>query len=306
MKYRPLGSTGAAVSSLCLCIGDEQFAKGPAALKTLIIAGLEAGINAYHFEIATTSLLEAAGEALSHVDRDLLWISLTVGGPRSQSSVQRSFDPDDLTRTVEEGLHTSGLGWFDVAVLDDPAEDELPFSSLTTLKALRSSSQVRMLGIKGEAPVMNTYLSTGAFDALYTPFSVNSDWTVRARMREAQKRNMLVFIYDYDRDVRRDPKTTSTLPRKKPDFLTRIGLKKAPPPVLDPSLFGFLHTTQGWTASELCLGMSLTDPQVCSALINAQKPSDIEPLCQVTERHLPSRLAAQIEMARVGGAQVEH
>ena len=298
MKYRPIGATGAAVSSLCLSIGYDELTRGQAALKRLIIASLEAGINAYHFDIAHPSLLQAAGEALSHVERELLWVSLSLGGSKSDPDKTLSFAPEHLTRTVEEGLHTSGLGWFDVAVLNDPAERELPLSSLNALKALRSSGHVRLLGIKGEAQVMDTYISTGAFDALYTPSSLNNDWPIRSRLREAQKRDMAVFIYDYDRDVRPGQKAETQPTSGKKGLLGWMGLG-ATSAKTDTTSFDFLHTTPGWSAAELCLSLALTDPAVSSALISVKDTDDLTRLAQTVERHLPSRLAAQIEIARV-------
>lgn len=299
MKYRPLGSTGTAVSCLCLTIGYEEFARGSSALKKIIIAGLEAGINAYHFEVTHPAFLQAAGEALSHVDRSLVWVSLSLGGPKSKAGEDRSFLPNDLIRTVEEGLHTSGLGWFDVAVLNDPDEQELSLASLNSLKALRSSGHVRMLGIMGEAPVIDTYISTGAFDALYTPCSINPDNRIRSRMREALRRDLSVFVYDYDREVRTKKSRVDTPDTGKKSLFGWLG-KKPEAPTEATSSFDFLHTTPGWTAEELCLSLVLTDPTVTSALFCAKSDLQIEQMAQALDRHLPSRIAAQIEMARVG------
>ena len=301
MKYRPLGSTGAAVSSLCLSIGEADFAKGPGAVKALIIAGLEAGINAYHFDSANAELLQTAGEALSHVDRNLIWIGISLGGPKSADSTPRAFTSEQLSQAVEEGLHGSGLGWFDVAVLDEPSEQELTLPSLNTMKALRSSGQVRMLGIKGDAPVTDTYISTGAFDALYTPYSLNNHTRIHARMREAQRRDLAVFIYDYDREVRLYAEQAANVPPpKKKTLMNWLGLKPEDQPQTVTTSFDFLHNTPGWQAEELCLSLVLTNPTVSSALISVEHPSDIEALANALERHLPTRIAAQIEMARVG------
>jgi aryl-alcohol dehydrogenase-like predicted oxidoreductase len=301
MKYRPLGSTGAAVSSLCLSIGEADFAKGPGAVKALIIAGLEAGINAYHFDSADAELLQTAGEALSHVERTLIWIGISLGGPRTRGDTPRAFTPEQLSKTVEEALHGSGLGWFDVVVLDEPAEQELTLSSLNTLKALRSSGQVRMLGIKGDAPVTDTYISTGAFDALYTPYSVNTHARIHTRMREAQRRDLAVFIYDYDREVRLYAKQAANIPPpKKKTLMNWLGLTPEEQPQTVATSFDFMHNTPGWQAHELCLNLVLTNPTVSSALISVEHPSDIEGLAKALERHLPAGIAAQIEMARVG------
>lgn len=156
----------------------------------MIFAALEAGINAYHFDSADPALLRAAGEALGHVERRLVIASVSLG-------VGRDFSPISLGREIEQGLHASGLGWFDLAVLDRPGENELPQAALTALKAIRKAGHVRMLGVSSDEAVSDLYVSTGAFDALFTPFHANIEWRVRARMRAALERQMSLFVYGY-------------------------------------------------------------------------------------------------------------
>ena len=57
MRYRPFGVSGAAVSNLTLCLGAAAAARGGAHVRDMIFAALEAGINAYHFDIADPALL---------------------------------------------------------------------------------------------------------------------------------------------------------------------------------------------------------------------------------------------------------
>ena len=85
-----------------------------------------------------------------------------------------------MTGYIDRALHVSGLGWFDTAILQQPGEDELPQSSLNALKALRATERVKYLGIGGDDEVMDTYVSTGAFDVLVTPYHVNVDWRVQS------------------------------------------------------------------------------------------------------------------------------
>lgn len=296
MRYRPIGSTGSAVSSLCLSLGPEQFKFGTNGLKDLIFSALEAGINAYHIDWPDPQLLQAAGEALAHVERRLIWVSLTLG--QDQASGVKDFSPGGLTRTVEMSLHNSGLGWFDVAVLDQPAEHELPLSSLNALKVLRNNNQVRFLGIRGHDPVMDAYVSTGAFNVLYTPFSIQAEWLIRARMRAAQKRDMAIFIHGYD--VLPQPAAQTRIEAPKKGLLGLVGRRPAPVPPPEPEgPFAFFHSIAGWTAQELCLGFALTEPSVSSAMIAPTRADQIEAIAAVPERDLPSGLSAQIEMARV-------
>ncbi|WP_409019363.1 aldo/keto reductase [Brevundimonas vesicularis] len=300
MRYRPIGSSGAAVSTLCLSLGRSHMAQGPAALKDLIFAALEQGINAYHLDCADADLLSAAGQAFSHVERRLLWVSLTLGSGGNFRERQGVFSPQSLRQTLEASLHTSKLGWIDVAVLDEPAENELPLSSLQALKAMRSSGQVRLLGIRGDSAIMDTYLSTGAFDALFTPFSIEADWQIRSRLRAAQRRDMAIFIYDYQGKLELSAARPSTaLPGRRSGLFGMMG-RKSPIDEAANHPFAFLHTMPSWTAEEICLAVALTEPSVASALVGVFDRQRLEDLAKVPERHLPAGLSAQIEMARVG------
>src|SRR5690606_41738057 len=62
VRYRPYGPSGAAVSSLTLSLGVEAAARGGRHVRDLVVAALEAGVNAYHFERPDPILLQAAGE----------------------------------------------------------------------------------------------------------------------------------------------------------------------------------------------------------------------------------------------------
>jgi aryl-alcohol dehydrogenase-like predicted oxidoreductase len=300
VRYRPYGPSGAAVSSLTLSLGVEAAARGGRHVRDLVVAALEAGVNAYHFERPDPILLQAAGEALAHVERRLLCASVTLG-------VDRDFTAMGLGRSIEKGLHASGLGWFDMAVLERPAEDELPQSSLTTLKALRKAEHVRMLGVSGNEAVTDLYVSTGAFDVLFTPFHANVEWRVRSRMRAAREREMGLFVYDYFPESlsteRRAAAAADAGTPKKRGLLGAMGWSgRASADVERPGSFAFLHRTPGWTGEAICLAYALTDPAVSSVLVRPLDRAHLEELATVPERDLPSGLSAQIEMARVDAA----
>jgi len=304
MRYRPFGNLGQAVSVVTLSLGARDIADGPQAGRELIYSALEAGINSYRLQSADPVLAEVLGEALRHVDRKLVQVSLMLGAGDGRRGSDRDFSAEGMTSAIDRALHASGLGWFDLAVLDEPDDHELPQSSLNALKALRATQRVRLLGISGEGEVMDTYVSTGAFDVLFTPFHVNSPWQIRSRLRDARERDMAIFVYGYFPESLDTAKKASAVHEEgKKGF---FGFAKSSRPKTDPlagvGTFAFLHQTNSWTAEAICLAYSLTDPSVASALIEASDIERLNTLSLVPDRDLPPGLAAQIEMARVAGA----
>jgi aryl-alcohol dehydrogenase-like predicted oxidoreductase len=302
MRYRPFGTAGQAVSALTLSLGSRDVARGPEAGAELIYSALEAGINSYRLEDANPVLAEVLGHALRHVDRKLIQVAITLGAGDGRRGGGRDFSAEGMTGAIDRALHVSGLGWFDLAVLDEPGEAELPQTSLNALKALRATERVRLLGVSGEGPVMDVYVSTGAFDVLATPYQVNSPWQIRSRLRAARERDMAIFVYDYFPDSLDSDKKAATVHVEKKGL---FGLGKAAPakkgPLADAGTFAFLHRTQGWPAETICLAYALTDPSVSSVLIHAQDAERLNMLALVPDRDMPPGLSAQIEMARISG-----
>ncbi|KPF83401.1 oxidoreductase [Brevundimonas sp. AAP58] len=304
MRYRPFGASGGAVSSLTLSLGLGALTRGEEAAHGLIYAALEAGINAYSLESADPVLAEVLGHAVANVDRKLLNISLHLGAGDGRKGSARDFSAEGMTGAIDRCLHVSGLGWFDLAILDEPGEHELSQSSLNALKALRATERVRYLGVSGEGEVMDAYVSTGAFDVLATPFHVNVDWRIRSRMRAAREQDMVILAYDYFPEALNTEKKAATVhqpPTRKGLF--GFGAPKPERPKDDPlagaGTFAFLHRTPNWTAEAICLAHAMTDPSVASVLVRAGDVDRLAVLAAVPERDMPPGLSAQIEMARV-------
>ena len=303
MRYRPFGRAGSSVSNLTLSLGLDALASGPKAARDLIFAALESGINSFRLETADPVLAEIVGESLSSLDRKLVCVSLTLGRGDGRRGGERDFSADGMTGAIDRALNVSGLGWIDLAVLEEPGEDELPQSSLNALKALRQTGRVKFLGVAGEGDVMDAYVSTGAFDVLVTPFHVNSPWQVRSRIRAARDQDMAIFAYDYFPDsLSSDRKAANAHKAKKGLFGFSLGGGAPKTPLAGAGTFAFLHRTQGWSAESVCLAYTLTDPGVSSVLVRAHSGQRLAELSAVPDRDMPPGLAAQIEMARVGSA----
>jgi len=298
MRYRPFGASGAAISTLTLSLGHDSLARGKGAVSDLIFCALEAGINAYRLETADPVLAEVLGQALVNVERKLLNVSLQLGAGDGRRGSARDFTAEGMTVAIDRVLQISGLGWIDIALLEEPGEHELPQSSLNALKALRATGRVRFLGVSGETPVMDTYVSTGAFDVLATPFHVNSDWRVRSRMRVAREQDMAILAYGYFPDSLNTEKKAITLNQPKKG-LFGFGGRRQDDPLAGMGAFAFLHRTSNWTAEAICLAHAMSDSSVCSVLINADDIERLNTLAAVPEKEMPHGLSAQIEMARV-------
>ncbi len=305
MRYRPFGRSGAAVSCVTLSVGNKAISRGPTAACDLIYSALEAGINSYILETADPVLAEVVGEALKHLDRKLVSISMVLGNGDGRRGSLRDFTAEGMTGAIDRALQVSGLGWFDTALLAEPGEDELAQSSLNALKALRATERVKLLGIAGNGPVMDTYVSTGAFDLLVTSFHVNSPWQVRSRIRAAREQDMVIFANDYFPESLDSERKAATIhvPEKKGLFGFLGGGSKEPAtPLKGAGTFAFLHRTNGWTAEQICLAHTLTDPSIASVIIEAEDIERLNGLAQVPERDMPPGLPAQIEMARIAAA----
>ena len=290
MRYRPFGVSGSAISNLTLSFGAEALARGREAGLDLLYSALEAGINSYRLETADPVAAEVLGQALSHVDRKLVYVSVTLG-----TGEARDFSAEGMTAAIDRVLHFSGLGWIDMAVLHEPGETELAQASLAALKALRKTGRIRLLGIAGGGPVMDAYVSTGAFDALLTPFDINAGWPIRNRIRSAREQDMAVFAYDFYIDRRTRAPDAPVFKKG----LFGLGGGKRPPDTPKKDAFGFLYRTPNWTAEAICLSYVLTDPSVSSVIVTPTGADRLAVLAAAPERDRPPGLAAQIEMARV-------
>jgi hypothetical protein len=65
-----------------------------------------------------------------------------------------------------------------------------------------------------------------------------------------------------------------------------------------PTAYEFMKRTPGWTAEQICLAYSLTEPSIATMQTTTTDLALLAELTEAVERDLPSWLPAQIEMAR--------
>ena len=120
-------------------MGLAQAELGPEAGRELIYSALEAGINSYRLENADPVLAEVLGQALKHVDRKLVQVSLTLGAGDGRRGSDRDFSAQGITSAIDKALHASGLGYFDLAIHDEPGK-LVARSPTTATRRLRIAS----------------------------------------------------------------------------------------------------------------------------------------------------------------------
>jgi aryl-alcohol dehydrogenase-like predicted oxidoreductase len=299
LRYRPFGQAGVSVSVIALAVDDRMGARGAEALSGLIYAAMEAGVNAYHLECCEPAVLQAVGQCLSAVERRLLFVSLRLGLRPGRTGLTRDFSPEALTGTIDRTLHYTGLGHLDLALLDEPGEDEFPTAALTALKLQRTTGRVSLLGVGGAGDAMDLYLGSRAFDVLATPFHLRSGWKEQHRIKVASQMDLGVIAYDYFPDVFRQAQTTPGVPKKR-GLLGAVAGAPEPHPLAGVGTYAFLHETRGWTAEELCLAYAFMQPNIATVLLRAHEVERLNTLTSVPDRDLPAGMAAQVEMARFG------
>lgn len=312
MRYRPFGRSGVAVSAVTLVMSDKSMDRGPQGCRDLIMHALDLGVNAFHLAADDPHVAEVLGETLlGALERNLVFVSFRLGwSPGEKGKAVRDFSAEGMTAAVDTTLQRSGLQHLDLAVLDQPGSEEFPQRSLSALKALRSTGRVTLLGVAGGHDAMDAYVSTHAFDVLFTPYTLTSGWRERNRVRESMTQDMAVVAYDwYPEELTTRAKAVAypapPAPQKKSLLGGLLGGASEPParppahnPLEGAGTYAFMHETKGWIAEDLCLGYILTEPGVSSALIEAYDVERLNRLSAVPDRDLPPALAAQVEMAR--------
>ncbi|ESQ83863.1 hypothetical protein AEAC466_11070 [Asticcacaulis sp. AC466] len=293
MRYRPFGRSGLALSTIGLRLSFDKLNKNRALLQKLIVSAMENGINTYSFDTCDVGFLKCAAEAFSVVERKLLFISLTAHEPH-QSPSEDTYALAGLKDRLRGAVKETGLHWIDLLFFGQPGAGALPEASLNFLKSLQRSKMLRYLGAMAETEDLAAVIKTGKFDVVKTSFDIDSSWDKRRQIDFAVTRDMNVIATDFFPSMYRNAEDVVPKEARRGFF----GFSKAKNPLAGAGTHAFLHQTADWTPEQLCLGYALSQPSMSCILIDAESPEHLESLAGVPERHLPSSVPAQIEMAR--------
>ena len=291
MRYRPFGASGKAVSAISLLLREAPNMTTPHAWRTLVFSAMESGVNCFEITAGSEIMALGFGEALRAVERRLIAIGWRIhGDPRKVLTAEA------ISNSVRGGLARTGAGYFDVLMLDEPAFETLAPDAHGYLADLRAAGLVLQMGVVGDGDSIDACLESGLFDVLATPFSLVSDWKARRRIKEASARDMTMIAYD---------PFPAALCRPIGGGSIRTGLFKRAEPLAGAGTYAFLHQTHGWSAEEVCLAYALTEPAFASVQVEQFRAESIERLALITDKDLPTGVAAQIEMARFSADNTE-
>lgn len=292
MRYRPFGHSGIALSAVGLRLSAARLAKNMSLAEKLILTAIENGINTYHIDGADLAFLKQVAAILTLVERKLLFISVTPDAPGHTGDIANYSMPamKDILRGV---VKESNLQWIDLLMFDQPGVNHLPPESAQFLRDLQRARMVRYIGGVAEVEHIRPLVATGYYNVIQTSFDIDSTWEKRHQIDHAVHNDLCVIGAGYFPDIYR--KASDVVPQK-----AKLGWfsGKAKDPLAGAGTHAFLHQTPDWTPEELCLGYALSLPSLSCILIEPETPEKLEALAQVPERHLPSSVPAQIEMAR--------
>lgn len=295
MRYRPFGATGKAVSAISLLLREAPGMNSPAAWRALAFCAMENGVNSFELTAGSDVLAMGVGEALSAVERRLIFLGWRLRGAPAGKMTAR-----DIAESVRGALQRTRAGYLDVLMMDEAAVETLTPDARTYLADLKNGGVCLQVGVVGDGPAVDRCIGDEVFDVLVTPFSLVSDWQARRRIRDASAANMTLLASD--------PFPTS-LPSRQPegDRQPRRGLLGArrPEPLAAMGGYAFLQDTAGWTNEDICLAYALTEPAFATVQVEAWRADAVERLAAVCDKDLPTSVAAQIEMARFGQIAAE-
>ncbi len=290
MRYRPFGISGKAVSAVSLLLREAPNMTTPQAWRAMVFAAMENGVNCFEVSAGLEVAALGMGEALRAVERRLVFLSWRLRGDGTTRLSAQA-----IAASVRGGLQRTGAGYFDLLTMDEAAYETLEPSAHGYLADLRAAGHCLQLGIVGDGPASEACIQTAAFDVLATPFNLTSDWKARRRVRDAAAHNMTIIAYDAF------PSAQIRVGGHGGDRVPMRGglLRRAPAdPLSGAGTYAFLHQTSSWTPEELCLAYLLTEPTFATIQVEAFRAESIARVAAVTDRDLPTGVAAQIEMAR--------
>lgn len=293
MRYRPFGATGKAVSAISLLLREAPNMNSPGAWRALVFAAMENGINSFELSAGSDVMALGVGEALSAVERRLIFLGWRLRGTPAGTITAR-----DVAESVRGALQKTRAGYIDVLMMDEAAVEALTPDARAYLADLRSGGVCLQIGVAGDGAAVDACIGSEIFDVLTTPFSLVSDWQARRRIRDASAANMTLVACDpFPAGL---PASGAGRPEvERPLRRGLLGARRAEP-LAGMGTYAFLQDTSGWTSEEICLAYALTEPAFSAVQVEVWRADAVERLSAVSDKDLPTGVAAQIEMARFG------
>jgi aryl-alcohol dehydrogenase-like predicted oxidoreductase len=293
MRYRPFGRSGIALSTIGVYLCPDRCQKDRGLLAKLINCGLENGINAYYFKSLDYEIMRQAAHLFGMVDRKILFIGALAH--ESQSGLSGfSYEYPLLKARLKWAIKDTGLSYLDLLAFDHPTQNVIPEESMVFLQNLRRTRMVQYLAAIVGTDEIKDAVDQHDFQTIITSFNIDSNWDKRRFIDYALAHDMSAFGMNYFPDaVKSESDVTPKVAKR-----SFLGLGKAPEPLAGSGSYAFLHKTPDWSAEELCLGYALAQPVLSCIWVEPENVEHLEALASVPERHMPSSVPAQIEMAR--------
>ena len=301
MNYRPLGSTGLAVSEIGLgCAswwGQKAFDERQAI--ALVHAALDHGVTFFD-----TGAAYSGGEAEPRLGRALKGRALdgvvvaTKAGTRHDGRrVVRDFSTAAIERSVERSLRNLGLDGLPLLQLHGPSVAELDPAMLSMLEGLKRRGLVRALGVNSFDPALIEHV-TGlpVFDVVMVDYNVlrPERAPLIAKAAAAGKgvlAGMALAMGHANRQVLR-------LRAPRDLWYALRALKNHRADILRGGRLGFLGEIPGMTASQAALAYVLADENVSCAVVGTTRMSHLLENLAVSGRSLSVEVLEQIEQAQ--------
>jgi len=301
MNYRPLGSTGLAVSEIGLgCAswwGQKAFDERQAI--ALVHAALDHGVTFFD-----TGAAYSGGEAEPRLGRALKGRALdgvvvaTKAGTRHDGRrVVRDFSPAAIERSVERSLRNLGLEALPLLQLHGPSVAELDPAMLSTLEGLKRRGLVRALGVNSFDPVLIEHvISLPVFDVAMVDYNVlrPERAPLIAKAAAAGKgvlAGMALAMGHANRQVVR-------LRAPRDVWYALRALKNHRADIARGARFGFLGEIPDMTASQAALAYVLADKNVSCAVVGTTRMSHLLENLAASGRGLSVEVLEQIEQAQ--------
>jgi len=289
MLYRRCLHSGLALSVVRLRLSAHSYRKNPADVRGIVERALENGINAFQIDSSDIGFLSQISQVLKVVDRSILFVSLTARDDLGASHAGPLALPA-LKQRLAEAVRLPGLQRLDMVTFQSAEFRALPPEGHAFLRRLSETQMVSQVGAQVEPADYLAVLDAGYPTGILTDFDVTASKGRRRMIEDASRRNLSVFAQNFYParliEGRSGESIRSHLSSVHTGGTALTGADK----------YSFLTQEIGWTAEEICLGFTLSQPQIVSAGVVARSPEHLDGLAAVAGRTLPRALHAHVEL----------